>query len=179
MLSVLSVIYLCCVIYLCYLCCLCYVLSMFPVLSELSICYQYYLYVICVVCVTSVICLCYLCYLSVLGVLSVCVICVILFQLVTRAQSRACCVQCCFKRAERNKTRWKCFCHFLWHIGERLQAQGMWGLSTQCWCGCSELSLSPLTCCGQPKSAPRSREISCGRRQSPQIEDPVSHSWLP
>lgn len=150
------------------------------------LCYQCYLSVSSVlfVCVTRVICLPYLCYFSVLAVLFVCVSCLCylchLFpSWLTRAESLACCVQCCFKRAERNKKQIQCFCCFLWHIGERLQAQGVWGLSTLGWCGCSELSLSALMCCGQPRSAQRSREISCGRRQSPQTEDPVSHSWLP
>lgn len=159
-----------CAIYLCYLS----VLTVLAVLYMLSICVIY---------VTYVIHLCYLRYLSVLSVLFVFVICLLYlchpFPSWLPEQSLACCVQRCFKRAERKKNRLNVSAAFFGTLVRGCRHRGCGACPACAGVGGSELSLSALMCCGQPRSAPRSREGSCGRRQSPQIEDPVSHSWLP
>lgn len=108
------------------------------------------------------------------GACSLCYLC--FFQPVTRADGLACCVQCCFKRAERNKIiRFSVSADFSDMFIRCCRCGGMQGPPGM---GSSEQSLPVLMHRGQPGSARRCGEISCVG-DSPQSEDPVSPYWFP
>lgn len=102
------------------------------------------------------------------------------FQPLTRADGLACCVRCCFKRAERNKIiRLGVSADFSDMFLRCCRRGGPLGPQPCAGVGSSKQSLPVLMRCGQPRWAQRCGEMSCDRRESPQSEDPASRYWFP